>query len=394
MSKCTFTVQAKDKKTHARAGVLKTPHGDIYTPTFTPVGTQATVKGLTPDDLKTIGAQLIFGNTYHLHLRPGEDVVKDLGGLGKFMSWDGQTITDSGGFQVFSLGQKKTVLFADDEKTEVNIVRIKDDGVLFRSHHDGSAHEFTPEISIQIQKKLGADLILAFDECPPHPSTFTYTKEATDRTHRWSERSLKEFKNKKTTFFEQSLYGIVQGGVFEDLRKDSAEFISSLPFDGIAIGGVAVGESKKEMRDVLKWVAPILPEGKPRHLLGIGEVDDIFDAVENGMDTFDCVIPTRFGRYGIALVSPPEGNIQNRFRLDITKFTYERDSGPLDATCDCSTCKNYTRAYINHLFRVKELLAYRLLSYHNVYFILNLTKKIREAIWEGNFAALKNEWLG
>lgn len=363
-----------------------TPHGVIQTPAFVPVGTKATVKGLTPQDLKECGVQLLFGNTYHLHLRPGEDTVSEFGGLAKFMSWNGPTITDSGGFQVFSLGQKKIKLFADEEETEVNIVNITDDGVKFRSHIDGSSHMFTPEKSIEIQKKLGADLILVFDECAPHPSSYEYTKIAMERTHRWAIRCLQAAGGK------QWLYGIVQGGVYKDLREESAKFISNLDFNGIAIGGVAVGESKKEMRDVLSWVHPFLPDNKPRHLLGIGEIDDIFEAVLWGMDTFDCVIPTRFGRYGIAFVGQPEGNINNKFRLQITKTAYAKDAGPLDKNCACSVCQTFTRGYIHHLFRSQELLAYRLVSYHNMFFIVNLVKQIRESIINGVFDKLKAEW--
>lgn len=381
-----FTIQQKDSKSKARVGKIITAHGTIDTPAFTPVGTKATVKGLTPQDLKECGVQILFGNTYHLHLRPGEDIVQKFGGLGKFMSWEGPTITDSGGFQVFSLGQKKIKVFEDEEETEVNIVNITEEGVKFRSHIDGSPHMFTPEKSIEIQKKLGADLILVFDECAPHPSTQEYTKEAMVRTHNWALRSLAAAGNK------QALYGIIQGGIYKDLREKSAQFIANLPFDGIAIGGVSVGESKKEMRDVLDWTWPYLPENKPRHLLGIGEIDDIFDAVSFGMDTFDCVIPTRFGRYGIVFVSPPEGSVKNKFRLHISKVAYAKEKGPLDKNCSCYTCKNFTRAYIHHLFRAGELLAYRLASYHNVYFLNNLTKQIRESILEGRFDRLKKKW--
>lgn len=392
-----FSITQKDTKTRARAGEIMTPHGVIQTPAFVPVGTKATVKGLTPQDLKECGVQLLFGNTYHLHLRPGEDTVSEFGGLAKFMSWNGPTITDSGGFQVFSLGQKKIKLFADEEETEVNIVNITDDGVKFRSHIDGSSHMFTPEKSIEIQKKLGADLILVFDECAPHPSTYEYTKIAMERTHKWAVRSLEASQTenlKLKTKNTQWLYGIVQGGIYKDLREESAKFISNLDFNGIAIGGVAVGESKKEMRDALEWTVPFLPEEKPRHLLGIGEIDDIFDAVEWGMDTFDCVIPTRFGRYGIAFVSPPEGNIKNKFRLQLSKTAYAKDSGPIDKHCGCYVCQNFTRAYIHHLFRAEELLGYRLVSYHNVFFLIHLVKDIRQAILDGRFGQFKKEWFG
>lgn len=389
-----FEIIKKDKKSRARVGKITTAHGIINTPAFVPVGTRATVKGLTPQDLREAEVQLLFGNTYHLHLRPGEDLVKDFGGLAKFMSWSGPTITDSGGFQVFSLGQVTMKLTQEGECTEVKLVNIKDEGVTFRSHIDGSKHLFTPEISIEIQKKLGADLILAFDECAPQPSDHNYTKEAMERTHKWALRSLEAFQGKQFHPWQQALYGIIQGGVFQDLREESAKFISSLPFDGIAIGGVAVGESKKEMREAVDWSYPFLPEDKPRHLLGIGEVDDIFDVIERGMDTFDCVIPTRFGRYGIVFVSPPEGNLKNRFRIDLNKVLFAKDKSPIAKDCLCYVCKNFTRAYIHHLFRAQELLAYRLASYHNMFFINNLVKKIREALLEDRFAEMKKEWLG
>ena len=388
-----FEIIAKDKKSKARVGRITTAHGIIETPSFVPVGTKASVRSLVPEDLESLRIQLIFGNTYHLHLQPGEDIVKDFGGLAKFMNWEGPTITDSGGFQVFSLGQATIKLTQEGECTQVKLVSIKDDGVTFRSHIDGSKHLFTPEISIEIQRKLGADLILAFDECAPHPSAYEYTKEAMERTHKWAIRSLAASKLKQYHPWQQALYGIVQGGIYKDLREESSKFISKLDFDGIAIGGVSVGESKKEMVDVLNWTIPLLPEDKPRHLLGIGEVDDIFSAVESGIDTFDCVIPTRFGRYGIIFSGAPEGNIKNKFRVDVKKSVFAKDKGPLSRGCDCYVCKNFTRGYVNHLFKAQELSAYRLASYHNVYFLINLVSKIREAIIDGNFQKMKREWL-
>ncbi len=379
------------KESKARVGEIHTPHGVVETPAFVPVGTRASVRGLSSEDLREIGVEILFGNTYHLHLKPGEEIVKEFGGLKKFMNWNGVTITDSGGFQVFSLGQKKIKLFADDrEETEVDLVKINEDEVVFRSHIDGSLHIFSPEKSIEIQHAIGADLILAFDECAPHPSTHQYTKEAMERTHRWAIRCLKYHKKAKTN---QALYGIIQGGVYKDLREESAKFISKMDFDGIAVGGVSVGENKKQMREVLEWVYPFLPEAKPRHLLGIGEIDDIFDAVSYGIDTFDCVIPTRFGRYGIAFVPPPIGIIKNKFKIDLNKVIFAKDKGPISDICECYTCKNYTRGYIHHLFRVQELLGYRLVSYHNVYLLVNLTKKIRQSILEGKFKEMRNEWL-
>lgn len=393
-----FEIIAKDNPStssgsKARVGRITTVHGVIDTPSFVAVGTQATVKGLSPKDLKETGVQLLFGNTYHLHLRPGEDTVKDFGGLNKFMNWDGPTITDSGGFQVFSLGQKKIKILQEDE--EANLVNITDNGVVFRSHIDGSKHTFTPEVSIETQKKLGADIILAFDECAPHPSTHEYTKAAMERTHRWGLRSLKIAQTKPFYYpWKQALYGIIQGGIYKDLRQESAKFISKLDFDGIAIGGVSVGESKKEMRDAIDWSYPFLSENKPRHLLGIGEIDDIFDVIERGMDTFDCVIPTRFGRYGIVFVGPKEGNMKNRFRIDLSKSLHSKDQNPISKDCTCYACQDFTRGYLHHLFRANELLAYRLASYHNMFFINELVKKIRHAILEDKFQHLKRDWLG
>ncbi|MCL4387095.1 tRNA guanosine(34) transglycosylase Tgt [Patescibacteria group bacterium] len=444
-----FKVIKKDGKTRARAGVISTSHGIVETPAFVPVGTQATVKGLTPQDLREIGAQILFGNTYHLHLRPGEDVVSDFGGVGKFMAWNGVTITDSGGFQVFSLARGNTKNRAQNN-TEINgaevghenflgsktetvshldkgigrsatrknfvsssrpkgeirvnlssdpcesnpvLVKITDEGVKFRSHIDGSLHMFTPEESIRIQHKLGADIILVFDECAPYPSTHEYTKQAMERTHKWALRSLKASQGKQLYLWKQALYGIVQGGVYDDLRKESAEFIGSMDFDGIAIGGVSVGETKEEMRKAVDTVVPFLPEEKSRHLLGIGEVDDIFDAVERGMDTFDCVIPTRFGRYGVVMVGREEEEVKGKFRIDITRTRYASSKEKLSADCSCFVCQTFTRGYIHHLFKAKELLAYRLVSYHNMYFTVNLVKKIRQSILDDQFEKLKKEWI-
>lgn len=429
----TFTVIKKDKRSKARVGKIITPHGIIKTPSFVAVGTKGSVRSLSPQDLKETKTQLVFGNTYHLHLQPGEDIVKEFGGLAKFTQWNRPTITDSGGFQIFSLGKNKvgrlshvsddarlqnfkeqslgsvslsksrlpsepkpTFSSSESEQApleEIRLVKITEDGVEFRSHIDGSKHTFTPEISIQIQKKLGADLILAFDECAPYPSTHQYAKEAMIRTHNWALRSLKASQCKQFYPWKQALYGIIQGGVCKDLRIESAKFISNLPFDGIAVGGVSVGESKKQMRDVLQWIEPLLPEEKPRHLLGIGEVDDIFGAVENGMDTFDCVIPTRFGRYGIILVSPPEGNLNNKFRIDIRKAIFTKDKDSLSQDCNCYVCQIFSRGYISHLFKARELLAYRLASFHNLYFLNNLVEKIREAILDGGFEQMKKKWL-
>lgn len=396
----TFKTIYQDKKTRARVGQLQTAHGIVETPAFVPVGTQATVKSLTPDDLKAIGVQILFGNTYHLHLRPGEDIVESFGGLGKFMGWKGITMTDSGGFQVFSLARDKKFggnghLHGNDvliPEEKADLVKITEDGVVFKSHLDGSMHTFTPETSIAIQKKLGADIILAFDQCTTYPITHESAKADMDRTHRWALRSLEAFQKKGK--FDQALYGIIQGSIFENLRKESAKFITTHNFDGIAIGGVSVGESKREMQQAVDWVVPLLPDDKVRHLLGIGDVDDIFEIIERGMDTFDCVTPSRLGRVGHIFVYPPEGNMQNRFRLDITKSVFAKDQQPLSKNCSCYVCQNFTRGYVQHLFRAKELLAYRLATYHNVHFIITLTKQIRQSLLDGKFEAMKKEWLG
>ncbi len=385
-----FEIIHKDKGSNARVGKLITPHGIVETPQFVPVGTQATVKSLTSDDLKEIGVQLFFGNTYHLHLRPGENLIDKFGGIGKFMNWDGPIITDSGGFQVFSLARNKRRELGERDDSPT-LVKITDEKVEFRSHLDGSLHVFSPEESIKIQHKLGADLILCFDDCPSYPLTEEKVAKAVERTHRWAKRCLEY--HKKNNKKGQALYGIIQGGVYKKLREESAKYISGMDFKGIAIGGVAVGESKEEMKKVLDWTMPYLPEEKPRHLLGVGEIDDFFEIIERGVDTFDCVIPTRLGRTGFAFISPPEGNIKNRFRLDIQKTKWNKSKLPLDRNCDCYVCQNYTRAYIHHLFKARELLAYRLVTYHNVYFCTNLAKKIRESILRNEFKDLKKQWF-
>lgn len=396
MKNFEFKILKKDRKSKARVGVFKTPHGIIETPMYVPCGTQASVKSLTPEDLKEIGVQIFFGNTYHLHLRPGEKIVKKFCGLGKFMGWSGPTMTDSGGFQVFSLaGNKRRDRYDENDKDGPSLVKITENGVKFRSHLDGSLHEFTPEESIRIQHKLGADLILAFDNCPSYPATKKQVEKAVEQTHKWAIRSLEYHRKEKTNQF---LYGIIQGGIFKDLRIESSKFISGLAlknegFDGIAIGGVAVGESKTEMINVLDWSIPYLPQEKPRHLLGVGEIDDVFEIIERGIDTFDCVIPTRLGRTGFVFVSPKEGNLKNRFRIDIQKVKWQSSKLPLDQNCNCYVCQNFTRAYIHHLFRARELLAYRLATYHNLYFVINLTRKIRQAILEDKFSNLKKQWL-
>lgn len=452
MQSIRFEVKHQNKKTEARVGELQTPHGSIQTPAFVPVGTQGTVKSLTPEDLKTLGTQIFFVNTYHMYLRPGVDVVKKFGGLHKFIGWDGPLITDSGGFQVFSLGSKKKSLMVDNRNFDTPSVslpnkqnfisrsqrrsqsevaqnsvisrhplaKIDDRGVTFQSHWDGGKHRFTPAKSIKIQHDLGADIILCFDDCTPYPVTRRQAEISMKRTHLWAQQSLNTHTAlKKSTKSIQSLYGIVQGSTYQDLREESARFISNLPFDGIAIGGVSVGESKKEMQKVCDWVVPLLPRDKPRHLLGVGEIDDIFEIIERGIDTFDCVVPTRLARIGRVLVfskleqDPPaqvsqddkldKKTISNlssknkrsrhRFSLDITKKIYAKDMKPIDAKCSCYTCQNFSRAYVYHLFRVRELLAYRLATLHNLHFIHSLTAQIRESIAANSFRRLKKKWL-
>jgi len=344
------------KQGRARAGTFITPHGELQTPVFAPVGTQATVKTLTPVQLEELGASLVLSNTYHLYLRPGDELVAEMGGLHQFMQWPRPMLTDSGGFQVFSLAKTR---------------KIDDDGVTFKSHIDGSTHRFTPEKSIAIQENLGADIIMAFDECAD-PNDHAYIQKAMERTHRWAERSL----NAKQRS-DQALFGIVQGGVNPELRAASAEFISSLPFPGIAIGGLSVGETKDEMRAMLDVVTPLLPETKPRYLMGVGTPEDLINGIARGIDVFDCVLPTRLARHHSAF--SPEG------RLNMMNANFARDSRPLDESCDCYTCRTFTRAYIRHLIVAKELLAGTLLSIHNLRALVQLVNNIRQMIVEGTF---------
>lgn len=388
-----FTAVHKDKQTAPRIGEIHTPHGVIHTPAFVPVGTQATVKSLTPDELHTLGVELFFVNTYHTYLRPNLDVIKKFGGLHHFMGWDGPIITDSGGFQVFSLARPKYSPMDRDEE-HATLVKISEDGVKFRSHWDGTEHVFTPESSMQYQWDLGSDIHIAFDECTTYPTTREYAKQAMDRTHRWLDRSVTEHKRQvaldpKRSY--QALYGSIQGSIYEDLRIESAQYICGLDTDGIAIGGVSVGESKEEMQHVLDWVMPILPDTKPRHLLGVGEIDDIFVLIEHGVDTFDCVQPTRLARMGRLYVPPEKGS--HVFDIDITKVMYKHDTRSIQEGCTCYTCTHFSRAYVHHLFRVRELLGYRLASIHNIHFINALVLDIRRAIADGSFLELKARWI-
>jgi len=351
----------------ARAGVLQTPHRGLETPVFAPVGTQATVKTLTPAQLDELGASLILSNTYHLFLRPGDEAVQELGGLHQFMQWPGPMLTDSGGFQVFSMSKTR---------------KIDELGVTFKSHIDGSAQRFTPEKSIQIQENLGADIIMAFDECCD-PNDQAYSKIAMERTHRWAERCLRA-----KTHPDQALFGIIQGGVNPELRAESAQFIAGLPFPGIAIGGLSVGESKEEMYSTLDLVTPLLPEDKPRYLMGVGTPEDLINGIARGVDIFDCVLPTRLARHNAAF--SPEG------RLNLMNLAFGRDPRPIDETCQCYTCRTFTRAYLRHLIMAKELLAGTLLSIHNLHTLVQLVKEMRQMIvngtFEANLPALLERW--
>ena len=360
-----FEIKAFDPESGARNGRFYTPHGTIPTPVFAPVGTAATVKALRPSDLHELGATLILSNTYHLYLRPGDEVIRDLGGLHTFMGWDGPILTDSGGFQVFSL--------SDTRKIDAN-------GVTFQSHLDGSYHRFTPEKSIAIQENLGADIVMAFDECPP-PNEYDYVKQSLGRTHPWLERCLAA-----KTRSDQALFGIVQGGIFPDLREASARFMIDLNLPGYAIGGLAVGETKAEMIATLDILHPLLPQDKPRYLMGVGAPEDVVNGVLRGIDMFDCVLPTRLARNGSALVIGG--------RLNLRNAQFKQDRNPLMADCSCYTCRHFSRAYVRHLVTAKEILAHILLTIHNVHFLIDLIGQIRQAIGNGRFSQFAHEFLG
>jgi tRNA-guanine transglycosylase len=398
MTSFSFSASRPGQSSPARVGQIVTPHGAIDTPAFIVVGTQAAVKSLQPHEVAALGAQAVLCNTYHLYLRPGADVVAELGGLHRFMGWQGPIFTDSGGYQVFSLGfglehgiGKVMSMFPDDDPRErrkarpittpqARLTRVDDDGVTFRSHIDGSTHRLTAEASIDIQQKLGADIILAFDEPTSPLHDAAYSARALDRTHHWAERSLAAH-----TRSDQALYGIVQGGAFQRLREASAAFMGGLPFQGFAIGG-SLGKSKRDMERVLEWSVPALPEDRPRHMLGIGEPGDVFRCVERGIDTFDCVAPTRHARRGVLLTA--DG------LLTITRAAYREDDGPVDAECPCPTCATFSRAYLRHLFVAEELLAHTLATTHNLAFILGLMARIRAALAAGTLASLKADVLG
>ncbi|OGI61414.1 tRNA-guanine(34) transglycosylase [Candidatus Nomurabacteria bacterium RIFCSPHIGHO2_01_FULL_39_9] len=408
-----FKIEKKLKNTLARAGVITTPHGEIQTPAFVAVGTKATIKSLNPDQVASTGTEIVLGNTYHLYLQPGDEIVKKAGGLGKFMNWRrsdakgnesiGPTMTDSGGFQVFSLGAaygkeiSKVVKITDpsfllperfDDSDAPRLAKIGADGVSFKSHLDGSLHYITPEKSIEIQHNLGADIIFAFDECTSPVEDLRYQEEALNRTHRWAEKCLEYHKSKDNSKY-QALFGIVQGGRDESLRKKSAQVIAEMNVEGKYFDGFGIGGSfaKEDMSTAVKWVNEILPEEKPRHLLGIGEPEDLFMGIENGVDLFDCVLPTRLGRNGTLYTKYGKINIEN------TK--YREDFGPIEDDCECYTCVGgkFSRAYICHLFHGKEMLAGTLASIHNLHFIVNLVKKIRQSILNDTFYDLKKDFL-
>lgn len=354
------------KQTGARLGIVHTPHGSFETPAFMPVGTQATVKTMSPEELKAMNAGIILSNTYHLWLRPGHDIVKEAGGLHKFMNWDRPILTDSGGFQVFSLSDFRT---------------IEEEGVHFRNHLNGDKLFLSPEKATEIQNALGADIMMAFDECPPYPATYDYMKASVERTSRWAERCLKAH----TRPHDQALFGIVQGGEFEALRKQSAQDLISMDFPGYAIGGLSVGESKEVMNEVLEFTTPLLPEDKPRYLMGVGSPRSLIDGAIRGIDMFDCVLPTRIARNGTLMTS--------NGRLVLRNAQFKRDFGPIDEKCTCYTCQNYSRAYIHHLIRTDETFGLRLTSYHNLHFLLNMMEEVREAIRQDRLGDYRDEFF-
>ncbi len=411
---------SQDPHSRARTGVIQTAHGEIPTPAFMPVATQASVKALTPADLEDIGVQIIISNTYHLTLRPGAEQIAKLGGLHSFMDWTHPIVTDSGGFQVFSLGAairdgvgKIADIFPDENGSSANpkktsrrslpvekdfekgnpgrtpLCSIDADGVSFRSHLDGTLLRLTPERSIEIQHLLGADIILAFDECTSPLDSYEYTREALGRTHAWAARCLQQHSRTRRNY--QSMFGIVQGGAYRDLREESAREVGSLPFEGLAIGG-SLGKSKRDMHTILDWTIPLLPDEKPRHLLGIGELEDIVEGVARGIDLFDCAAPTRQARNGALLVSPERTNGSDP-RINISNAGYADDLSPVDPECDCYGCQHFSRAYLHHLQRARELAYYRVASIHNVRFMMRFMSNLREAIASGQFAEFRTRFV-
>lgn len=390
----TFTIKNTLDGSLARSGVISTPHGDIKTPAFIVVGTKATVKALISEQVKDLGAQAVLANAYHLYLQPGPDVIDAAGGVASFMNWQGPTFTDSGGFQVLSLGVGfKKVITMDGDATEQmatarkseRLAHVDEDGVSFKSHIDGSIHRFTPESSMQIQHKLGADIMFAFDECTSIAQPYSYQRESMNRTHRWAQRCIDEhdrLTKERADKPYQALFGVIQGANYEDLRKDASTFMGNLPFDGYGIGGAL---EKEKLGTIVKWCNDILPTNTPKHLLGLSEPDDIFIGIENGIDTFDCVSPARIGRN--ATLYTLDG------KFSIKKAKYAKDFSPVVADCDCYTCSNYTKAYLGHLFRANERLAATLATIHNEHFIVKLVDDIRDSIDNGTFYDFKKSWL-
>jgi queuine tRNA-ribosyltransferase len=360
-----FEIEKTCPQTSARAGFITTAHGVVPTPAFMPVGSQATVKALTPDDVRDVGAKILLSNAYHLYLRPGVDVIEQMGGLHRFMAWDGPILTDSGGYQIFSLPALR---------------RVDDQGVVFRSHIDGSEHFFTPEGAVQLQQRLGADIIMALDECPPHTAERGQVREATNRTHRWAEKCVRVHGRG-----DQHLFGIVQGGMFADLRRESAAFLTALDFPGYAIGGLSLGEAKKETLAMVEETVAGLPGGKPRYLMGVGSPEDLVENVARGVDLFDSALPSRTARNGALFASTG--------RLNIRNAGFKGQDQPIEAACDCYTCQRFSVAYLNHLFKCKELLAYRLATIHNLRFVMRLMERMRQAIVHGRFSDFHREFL-
>ena len=363
------------KDANARLGVITTKRGVINTPAFMPVGTQATVKAMSPDELKEIGAEIVLCNTYHLYLRPGHKTISSLGGLHKFMNWDKPVLTDSGGFQVFSLSALRS---------------ISENGVQFRSHLDGSMHFIGPDEAMEIQSALGSDICMAFDECTPYPASYDYAVKSLELTTKWARR-CKEYEmqnsaigNRQSAFPGQALFGIIQGGIYKDLRKRSIEELIEIGFDGYAAGGLSVGEPKEDMYEIINFTAPLMPEDKPRYLMGIGGMKDMLAAVEAGFDMFDCVMPTRNARNGTLFTSSG--------RISIKRTEYKSDNSTLDENCGCYACRNFSKAYLRHLFLAKEILSMRLNTIHNLYFYIDFFRKMREAISKGQFKEFKNRW--
>ncbi|NBJ68643.1 MULTISPECIES: tRNA guanosine(34) transglycosylase Tgt [Clostridia] len=366
MTPITYELKKTCKQTGARLGRVHTPHGSFDTPAFMPVGTLATVKTMSPEELTEMNANIILSNTYHLWLRPGQDIIKEAGGLHRFMNWDGTILTDSGGFQVFSLSEMRN---------------ITEQGVYFRSHLNGEKLFLSPEKAINIQNDLGSDIMMALDECPPYPADHAYMKSSVERTSRWAERCLDAHQRKG----EQGLFGIIQGGEYEDLRKQSANDLISLDFPGYAIGGLSVGEPKDVMNRVLEFTTPLMPDDKPRYLMGVGSPDSLIDGAVRGVDMFDCVLPTRIARNGTCMTS--------NGRLVVRNAKYARDFSPIDENCDCHACKNYTRAYIRHLIKCNETFGFRLTTYHNLYFLLKLMEQVRKAISEDRLGSFREEFF-